>query len=337
MSDDLMDARLRAAGERWRAADGTAVPPAQSPFTPRPTPVVRHRTRWVAAVSAAVIAAALVVGGAVLLANRDTNGTPIAGPQPSQSHGSAPPPSNPPGAAPLVGTRWQLTQMINRAGSHPAAGQAYLQFTKNRFVGSDGCNALGGTAIVSAHTIELSDVFSTLMACPRSTAGQVSGMLMSGTIEYRIAGSSLVLMRGAEGTLVYRAASSVAKQNPSQLVGPHWTVQSTEVTTQSGGSGSASGRSAVAQSVLTFDGHGGFTVQHRCYTNHGKAVLGAGTADLSAVTLKTAVPCSSGTNVRAEQQENAFVDDLLTGRVTWHLDSGVLTISKGGHSASFGR
>ncbi|HEY7010294.1 MAG TPA: META domain-containing protein [Jatrophihabitantaceae bacterium] len=332
MTDELMDARLRAAGERWRAAEPTPLPPSEPALVPHPAPVLRHRARWVVAVSAAVIAAALVVSGAVLLANRNTNGTPIAGPLPSESHASAPQPS-----VPLVGTLWKLTQVIGRSGSYAIEGKPSLQFTStSRFLGTDGCNSLGGKVTVAARTITMSNVMSTMVACSGSS-NVVSGMLMSGTLQYRIVGSSLILTRAGEATLIYRAASSAAKQNPAQLMGSHWTLQSTEVTTHSGSNVSASGHSAVAQSVLTFDGRGGFTVQHRCYTNQGKAALGAGTAEFSAVSLKTAVPCSSGTNVRAEQQENAFVDDLLRGRVTWHIDQNVLTISKGGHSASFGR
>jgi heat shock protein HslJ len=335
MTDELMDARLRAAGERWRTADRPGAP-VEAPLAVRPAPVVRHRARWVAAVSAAVIAAALVVSGVVLLTNRDTNGTPVAA-QPSTPHSSAPHGPAPQPSVPLVGTRWTLTQLIDPNGTHAPDGNPFLQFvSRSAFVGTDGCNSLGGKAAISARTITVSDVMATLMACPGSTATQVSGMLMSGTLDYRIVGSSLILTRAGDPTLIYRAASAVTKQDPSQLVG-RWRLQSTEITTHSGSNTSAEAHSAVAQSVLTFDGRGGFTVQHRCYVNQGKAAVSAGTAELTRVTLKSAVPCPSGSNPRAEEQENGFVDDLLSGRVSWHIDAGGLTISRNGHSATFSR
>jgi heat shock protein HslJ len=70
MTDEHMDARLRAAGESWRAANDSGAAPdpdidAAVPLEPASPRRRRHRTTLLA--SAAVVAAALVAGGAFLL------------------------------------------------------------------------------------------------------------------------------------------------------------------------------------------------------------------------------------------------------------------------------
>jgi heat shock protein HslJ len=79
MTDERMDARLRAAGERWRTANTEVAEPSEpseveiaSPATPS-----RHRNWWAIA-SAAVVVAALALG-AVLFARSSDTGNSAAG------------------------------------------------------------------------------------------------------------------------------------------------------------------------------------------------------------------------------------------------------------------
>ena len=62
MTDDQMHARLREAGERWRGANTATADPDGEELVFAPAKQSHHR-RWLAMASAAVIAAALVIGG----------------------------------------------------------------------------------------------------------------------------------------------------------------------------------------------------------------------------------------------------------------------------------
>lgn len=325
MTDETMDARLRAAGERWRA--GTTVvaepPAATGPIELAPPPHRPRRTRWIAAASAAVVAAALAVGGTLLLTRtHGTGGQPVGLPS-----------THP--AASLVDTDWQLVRIIDRDGNTPALDRASsLRIGQDgRLVASDGLNTLGAEVTIHRTTLELRDVGTTLVGSTQSSVvtDTVDAML-SDTVAYTLKGDQLILGKPGVGMLVYNTASSLS--TPQDLTKYSWRLIAKEVTTTSGGSSSGSGSSAVGESVLSFV-RTGFELRHRCYTNQGSARLGAGTMTLSHVTLKQAIPCPTNGTAAAEQKENGFVDDLLTGRVTWSIAGTALTITKGGRTATF--
>jgi heat shock protein HslJ len=317
MTDDLMDARLRAAGERWRNAEAADVPAERGErieivHTPP------RRTRWIAAASAAVIAGALLVGGIVFANNRGSVGGHAASPA---------------SRTPLVGTRWQLIAFAGRDGaSHAADPRAFLEISSgDRFSGSDGCNGLSGRLTVGSASIDFRQAATTLVRCKGATASHVTAVL-SGAVRYEISGARLTLTKPGVGGLTYRAATP----GVAQLIGASWMLTSTQITQDGPNTSSGTAHSAVSVSVVSFDGDGRFTVRHRCYTDTGQAALAEGSAELSHVTLKWAVPCASNAETRAGQRENDFVDAVMTGHVTWSIERGLLTVAKAnGHAAVF--
>src|SRR3954462_8570335 len=88
MTDEQMDARLRAAGERWRN-DNTTVVAVEEPVIEEPIQVVPGRLarrRWGLLASAAAVAAALVVGGTFLLRGTPAGPTPTGDPAALEGH-----------------------------------------------------------------------------------------------------------------------------------------------------------------------------------------------------------------------------------------------------------
>ena len=69
---------------------------------------------------------------------------------------------------PLVGTRWIVESIIDRetASSIPqGAVSQLLMSAEGTFTGNTGCNHMGGTVTMAAHTIRFAGVFTTKMAC----------------------------------------------------------------------------------------------------------------------------------------------------------------------------
>lgn len=235
----------------------------------------------------------------------------------------------------LVGTDWQLSKIGN---STKVAGHASLTISgEQKLSGNDGCNSVSGDVTVRSGTIAFGQIGNTLMNCsaPDITATvSVVDAMLSGTVRYSIEGGELTLTKTGLRTLTYRAAKAdVPVTDPAELTGPDWTL--TGLGHASGNS--ASGNSAVSLSRVIFDAHGGFTVQHRCYTDKGKADLATGGATLTDVTLKLAVPCASNAESKDGQTENDLVDSVLTGTVTWSIMGKELTVTKGGDTLTFGR
>lgn len=137
MTDEQMDARLRNAGEAWRAANrqtAADVQPAEphgltSPMTPRPR---RHRTGLFA--SAALVAAAFVAGASVLVANITGSGN---------GHGA-----DTESAVPLEGTVWRLLGI----GDHlQDSSLATLYISPDgQLVADDTCDLIGGKVSTDA-------------------------------------------------------------------------------------------------------------------------------------------------------------------------------------------
>ena len=69
---------------------------------------------------------------------------------------------------PLVGTRWVVETIVDRdiASSVPQGATAYaILGSDGTFVGSTGCNEMGGSATPASKTIRFANVFTTKMAC----------------------------------------------------------------------------------------------------------------------------------------------------------------------------
>jgi hypothetical protein len=321
MTDDLMDERLRAAGERWRAAHpgATDLPEHSDEIDIQPSP--KQRQRWITAASAAVVAAALIVGGIVIATNRDN--------APPSTHAALPP-----AASVLAGRTWTLSRDASTT----------LRFASDSVViHAAGCVMSTVATHVAGHTLSFGAEIGNGSACggppPGAPAEHLNRILaiLTGTVGWAVVDNRLTLTKAGVGTLTYRAATAdVPSTDPAGLTGHSWQLTQTEAGDGSGTSQSASGGSAISRSVVIFDGTGRFTVEHRCYTDQGDADLGSGTAVLTHVALKVAIPCASNAETKAGQNENDLVDSVLTGHVTWAITGTELTVTKGGKVLTFG-
>ena len=200
MTDEQMDARLQRAGEAWRAA---SVPVAEAAAESHVETLMisstggpRRPRRTGLFASAAIVVAALVAGGALLIANIGSGGD-------RQTSAG--------GTVDLVGTPWTLTAIADANGDDvPVAGDAVLAFgPDSRFKGNDGCNGIGGRAHVSGSTIDFGKVATTEVKClddqVAATAEHVDAIL-SGKVTWAIDSDRLTLTKPGTGTLVYRAS-----------------------------------------------------------------------------------------------------------------------------------
>jgi heat shock protein HslJ len=117
----------------------------------------------------------------------------------SESLAAAPAPPKAPLQPSLYGTQWVVDtvytgQTVTRA---PAGARAHLTFDGRGGVsGSGGCNALGGRAAVTDHTIVFSQIITTMMACggERDTLERaVLTVVNAPRVEYVLAGEHLTL------------------------------------------------------------------------------------------------------------------------------------------------
>jgi heat shock protein HslJ len=325
MTDEQMDARLRRAGEAWRAADSPAT--TLEPTDPQPLPLApaTRRRRGIRRpgllASAAVVAAALIAGGSVLVANLGGGGAPPA--ENSQTN--------------LVGTTWTLVRITGIAGQQvPVAGKPTLYIDANhRLTGNDGCNQVGGDVRVAATTLRFGALATTEMACPdpdvTATARHVDAML-SGNASWHIDGDLLTLTRPGAGELVYRATPPPTRStDPKDLLGTPWNL----TTVQSG-----SGPDGVASSVtgnlwLRLDAT---TPQHNqpynlsfddgCNANRAAAHVSEGA-------LRVGIVVSTGNtcDLTVPAQQTQQILQVLKGELRWEIVGDQLTVTKAGIGA----
>lgn len=307
-TDDQMDARLHAAGARWRAATPAAAGPLdagdEADITPeRPRP---RRTRtWIAAASgAALVAAAVVIGVAV---TRGDNGSP-----------------QPAGPPELAGTSWVLAD--------PTA--APLTFTGNgQLSGGDGCNSFSGPVGVTADTLHLGNLARTEMACANTqpTADLIDRVFV-GDVGWAITGGGLTLTKAGVGSLTYTVkAPATSSTDPAKLVGVTWGLSGVEH--DSGNSASGSGSSDSAAITMTFDGRDGYRVEQRCGSTTGQVVLASGSATFSKrVEHPHSCPPSDGSS---GSDMSTTMAQVLAGETTWSITDGTLTITKGSTKLTF--
>jgi heat shock protein HslJ len=331
-TDELMAARLRAAGETWRAsnppgmvagsegyrADPTSIGPSDRPVE-EPLDVLVEPPRWprrrviyAALSAAAVIAVAVGVGAAV------TGGTDR--PSPSAARPTA-----------IENRDWTIASVDGTSVTDP---RMTLRVERGRFFADDSCNYLGGRAHVQGNRLLLGDVATTVRGCLDpgfSSVVREVDEFFTGTITWSVDGAKLTLINHTGMKLRYRSAPAFVSF-PGQLVGT-WALSGIEHHTP--GSSSGTGSSDMANTTVAFDGAGHITIGHRCYVNTGTAALAAESADLTAVSLSSAVPCPATPNQAAEQRADGEVDGVLTGRVTWTIADGTLRITKAGTTLSF--
>jgi heat shock protein HslJ len=320
MTDEQMHARLRDAGERWRAAS-TSVMETDEPHEITVGPASRFaRRRWVTALSAAVVAAAVVLGGALALRHDDSG----------RGHHLAEASSG------VTGVDWKPVEVTTRDWPKLPVDQGSLHVgTDGRITWNDGCNSRGGQVRVTATTLTVSDVGGTEVHCSGDPVVDALGAMLTGTVTYSIHQHELTLRKPGVGRIVFEDAANLAAPDPAELRAHPWTLTETETSYSSGNSGGGSASPAVSLSRVTFAGNGTFAVEHHCYTDKGDVAIHDATLTLTHVNPATAIPCASNAESAAGQKENDVVDRLLTGSVTWQIAAGVLTLTKGNDSATF--
>jgi heat shock protein HslJ len=106
---------------------------------------------------------------------------------------------------PLVGPNWSLTTIFNAeiASSVPQGASASITFAADgTYEMNDGCNAAGGTYVVSGDEIAITEGIHTDMACT-GARGEVEGAVLSvihnGSVKFEIDADSLTLTAGSAG------------------------------------------------------------------------------------------------------------------------------------------
>jgi heat shock protein HslJ len=307
MTDEQMDARLRGAGEAWRATDGPAVTVDAAQVETLTVPVARKpRRRTGLLASAAVVAAAILAGGAFLVANL---GSDDGGPTSVQA-----------GPITLTGTTWNLAHITDGNGHDvPVAGKAVLRIDKSdRLQGSDGCNSIGARVEIVGSTMHVPSMTMTEMQCSggniRTTVIEVHAVL-SGDVAWSISGDKLTLSKPGAGTLLYQAVPERGTStDPKDLIGVTWDLTTIET--------GSTGHTATGSPMLRIDPADTLGFTDGCNSNSAKVSVGAGTIDISDVGGTTAF-CKQGNEVMA----------VLTGHVTWVISGDQLTITKDGVGA----
>ena len=372
ITDHEMDDQLRAAGNRWRAAqpdDTRSVDVATFSAGAGAGAAPARRTRWIAAAAAAVVVAGIAVGATMFGSSK--HHTPTSGALPAVLS---------PEGQQLVGTEWTLVSATTTAVLTPAVKnaelvpQAALHFAADGAVtASDGCNTISGPSTISASTIEFGELATTAMGCLANPDGQLIDEVLQGDVSWGIAASAgpspaslqLTITRAGLGTLVYsRSLQPPVAPDPAKIQGS-WTLTQYQETlgdstgggaVASGGGAVASGGGAVASGEAVASGAGSatvqglgdmltvradstFTIQHRCYSQAGTVTAESGTAVWSNVHPDGALPCPYIPDQQERQDEqhlDTLVDGVLSGTTTWTVDAGnQLTITKGGDSLTF--
>ncbi len=111
-------------------------------------------------------------------------------------------------AAALAGTQWQLTYYGQEYAPTPAISDTEVTLTfqdEAQLGGSSGCNLFGGKYQVDGSAIVISQVFSTMKACPVGNIMQQEQAFLAAlqsAISYKIDGNTLTMVY-AEGQLTF--------------------------------------------------------------------------------------------------------------------------------------
>jgi heat shock protein HslJ len=201
MTDEQMDARLRGAGEAWRRADD-AIPAATDVEQEIPlgssTPRRARRSRRTALfASAAVVAAALVAGGAFVL--NATNG----------DHRRA---TNADMTA-LEGTVWRLIG-YGREQQQPNSTATLVVDSDGTFVADDACEVFGGKAEVYSGQLSLTPRKTRLKMCTDS-AGEVTfdrGLdALVSLPSYSVVGNQLTITHPGTPTMYFQSSPDLPR------------------------------------------------------------------------------------------------------------------------------
>jgi heat shock protein HslJ len=327
--DDELDARLSAAGKRWRAANPASSAGREPDYAGvAAAAATRNPNRFVVAGSAAAIVVALV-GATVWIATRPSH-TVV-----NSTH------AGPVVAAPVTaldGPTWLLkTITLYGSTADPASGTT-ISFDSGKVDGSDGCNHFSGHVTITSTKLSFADVASTAMGCPGGLVPDTEkavGAALQGS-SWRLVGSGKLVLTASDGTTLVYTPALEPTETPADLVG-RWQLVQTEHSTTSGDSGAGSSSAAGSGTAGGFDSYlevkaaGTFTTVERCYTNGGKIVIGHGSATFSDVKITDSTPCPSGVPDADGRAGDSAVDATLSGATNWVIGSdGQLTIRRAG-------
>jgi heat shock protein HslJ len=295
--DEMLHERLHAAGARWRAATDTA-PPRLA------TPDLARRRRWPRAVAAAA-SVAVIAGGLGWLAV-DQNGTAPAASGPA-----------------VTGISWQLARWAGPDGAeHVPDPAAEVRIAHGRISGTDGCNALDGTARVGDGSLRVGQLSTTMMFCPGGqTQAAVIREVLSGASRLRVASGALTISKDGAGSLTFRRREVVPPAtDPAALTANRWALLAIQQGT--GAAGSAAGFPQPNEGVLAFDGADHLKLQDNC---GGAEVAVTVTAGRLVLAAPAQLPDCGSTAI--DGQLRALLGRILTGAVTWSISGDTLTIT----------
>jgi heat shock protein HslJ len=356
--DELMDARLNAAGARWRAANpgagaGAVVADAVGELAAPRDRKAALRRRLPLIASAAVIVGVLIAGGA-WFANRPGHSggaTPAGSTETSTGTGNQG----------LTGVTWHVYEVQAAppntfGGVTSITGAGFLgdfRIDSDGTVnGEDGCNHFSGRGVVTGSSIRFGDIAITAMGCldsPTTRGAPAIDAVIQGSVDWSIqasaSGHTLTLARAGVGSLsLTDAQQQIESFDPAKLVG-RWGLSSYEESSGGTGGGSATGQGSSDPtgfgSYLSFDGAGHFATEERCYHTAGDVSFVGSSGTFSGVHNTMTVPCPylpNASDRTDEQKRTQLVDDTLSGQAKLSIDgNGDLIITKNGTTLSFAR
>jgi heat shock protein HslJ len=270
MTDEQMDARLRSAGEAWRAATAPAeeITPVEphnltTPETPRP-----HRPRTGLLISAAAVAAAVVAGSAALVSHLAGNG----------HHAAA-------DTVPLEQTVWQFVGYGDQLDNH-SFSTLYIS-SDGRLVADDECELLSAHADPAGGRLDVSGIAERFKGCvdtyqPSFGHGRE---LLDSDPTYAITADGLTLGAGAQAMHFLPAANLPAPTlDVPMLADTDWRLTSAT---------DADGNVSTVDGDLRFRVEAGrYTADEGCNTFSGDLTDRGAQANIKTVE-STALPCPS--------------------------------------------
>ncbi len=220
---------------------------------------------------------------------------------------------------------WQIDTITYGTGHFrngaPSQDNGLLSFTDHSYEVQHRCSMVHGVAHFTPGSMSLSKQAYDAHSCPPPAPGenytgeseQAIDKILSGTVRWSIDGSVLTLTSG-QGSL--RAIGGI----PADLTSATWRLTGTAQ--------GATETTAVGSVVLTFPK--GTQIQLvRCYTSAGRLYLGDSSFSVANFRTTVALPCPSGPP--GTQQQNDFLDQLLSGgEVTWSIVGDTLTLNRDG-------
>jgi heat shock protein HslJ len=304
MTDDQMDARLRRAGEMWRAAEPSA-PMANGPAEDHPIAAVErprraHRIGLLA--SAAVVVAALIAGGAFVVGGFGGNGS-----------------DKTTGAAALKGTVWRLVGYDHQQQQTNSLSTFYIS-DEGRLVADDSCTVVVASARTDGGRLQLGTVESRYVGCADAVGSLTfdRGLAtLTSHPAWSVDGKDLTISHGGDPTLHLRAAPELVAPSADRPVMPGAKWRLVQILADDGD------RKVYGSPTLEIK-NGRLTASDGCNSLGGEV-----TVDGRRLTTKelasTAIGCTSQVGLSA-----AVIDGVLGGGPTWYIGANQLNLVKKG-------